>query len=739
MQANECAGSNSLVMRRTYPELEESILKQFRLHIPWREYGARFNESKHIVTLANKATIRFGYAANEQDIFNYQGGEYLYVGIDELTLFTLSQWQFLTTRNRCPIPTYTSGPNFGNPVFACMAGASNPGNIGHEWVKALFIEKRPAPGMENPEKYDASEYAYIPALVSDNPIYAHDEAYLKVLDALPAHMRAAFLLGDWDIFVGQYYSNFDRQKHLATPEVVRKVLKPWSRRWMSIDWGHAHNAAVYWHAREGDLVITYREIVQSKLAPTILAQSIVDKMPRDEKTGKFTEHLDYIFLSNETFRPNSWGEHSIPEMMGEVFKENGLPQPAECDNDRIGGAMLMYDLLEKQNWIISTNCPRLIANIPSMTRDPDNPEDVLKCLVAGTLIETLRGSIPIESITTYDFVWTRAGWKRVQWARQTGAQLPVFRLALADGRTLTGTAEHPVLTENGWKALLKLDGDDMIPAWRLSPSEAFGFIAAQAGPTSFLTRATLCAAWRAFTGKYGRRIADQFRRITTSTTRTATPEITGSAIWNAFRRTSICEWAYGLLRDGSSARLCLAFSGAAAGAGSFAASSAARPSCLASPTRQAGSTVPAIAPINAAKKPSALSAFVRRALLALGSSRTQSRNIHDSARSAVSTLEPAGLADVFNLGVKDQPEFLANGVLVHNCDGDDPYDSARYGLKTYLSPRRKPLSEEVRQRVDAMNIPSEARTTRMMMEAKVTADLKKKAAPRRFFGPRRHR
>jgi hypothetical protein len=73
------------------------------------------------------------------------------IGIDELTLFTLKQWQFPTSRNRCPIPG--SFPN--------MAGATNPGNIGHACVKALWIDKKPAAGMERPEEYDPAHYAFI--------------------------------------------------------------------------------------------------------------------------------------------------------------------------------------------------------------------------------------------------------------------------------------------------------------------------------------------------------------------------------------------------------------------------------------------------------------------------------------------------------------------------------------------------------------------------------------------------
>src|SRR6267142_2146642 len=133
-QANEIPGCDTLLLRRTYPELEASLLTQFRRDVP-RSLYRTFNESKHLVTWHNGSTTKFGYCRIEKDVYQYQGGEYLFIGLDELTFFTLRQWQFLTSRNRCPVPG--SFPN--------MAGASNPGNIGHAWVKSLWIDEE-APG-----------------------------------------------------------------------------------------------------------------------------------------------------------------------------------------------------------------------------------------------------------------------------------------------------------------------------------------------------------------------------------------------------------------------------------------------------------------------------------------------------------------------------------------------------------------------------------------------------------------
>jgi hypothetical protein len=478
VQANDNTGVNTLLLRRTFPELEQSLLLYFRRDVP-RELYLNFNDAKHVVTWLNGSTTRFGYCAAENDVYQYQGAEFLFIGIDELTLFTLRQWQFLTSRNRCPVPG--SFPN--------MAGATNPGNIGHAWVKSLWIDKQPAGGMENPECYDPDDYDFIPARVHDNPIYASDENYLKTLAALPSHLRRAFLDGDWDVFARQYFDRFDVSRHVARAEEID--WKPWWPRWISIDWGFEHPAATYWHAAapsavaissvgarhavpEPDAwrdaahpsassfsgtgapacaallrrnpselgsrttshstnargqaeacptensktsstphqtVVAYREYVTHRTAPRDLAHEIIARSLAS--SDGFTvgarhavperahiahapsthghadigfesaspshprEKIDAIYLSPDAFARRT-DEASIADQMGDVFAAAGFPRPVPADNDRIGGWMLMYQMLDANEWLLTDNCIELIRTIPTLVRDMARVEDVEK-------------------------------------------------------------------------------------------------------------------------------------------------------------------------------------------------------------------------------------------------------------------------------------------------------------------------------------------------------------------------
>jgi len=387
MQANAWRGADTLLLRRTYPELESSLLAYFRRDVP-RDFYKKYNESKHVVTWRNGSTTRFGYCRNENDVYQYQGAEFLFIGLDELTHFTFKQWQFLTSRNRCPVPG----------SVCSMAGATNPGNIGHAWVKALWVDHKPPAGFDQTNLYDANDYEFIRAWLSDNPIYANDADYRSTLETLPEHLRKAFLDGDWNVFAGQYFDIFDYGRHTARPEEIR--LEPWWPRWISIDWGFQHPSAVYWHcavpaeaysrqltadrrtqdavspgavssqlSAVGSRVVTYREFVQNGLSPRMLAQAIA------ERSGR--ENISDVILSPDAFAHRT-AEASVAEQLGDVLAANRLPRPAPADDDRIGGWQFVYQMLESDAWLIAENCTKLIECMPTLVRDNTRHEDIRK-------------------------------------------------------------------------------------------------------------------------------------------------------------------------------------------------------------------------------------------------------------------------------------------------------------------------------------------------------------------------
>lgn len=404
-----------MLLRRTFPELDGSIISQFRQHIApkWREVeGFRYNHAEHIVNWPNGSITRFGYCQTLNDVYQYQGDEFLFIGIDELTMFTYAMWKFLTTRNRCPIPG----------TFANMGGASNPGNIGHDWVKRLFVLKEPCLEMDQNEiqKYDPNDYDFIPARVTDNPIYASDANYMKTLEALPGPLRRQFLEGDWSDIIGQYFSEYDRESTYIEHDDFLKLWGPqyWQPIWISIDWGSTHHAYVAWHTfvslmvdyepsplpvpqntRESrqaliraelqggsqdvvprrDIPFTFREYLISGLGEEALAEEVVRMTPLSERP-----RVENIFLSPDT---GFESELQRGSRIGDVFIRRQMPRARAAYSDRIDGWRLMHDKLRNRivsrglmyaGWCITSRCPKLLEAIPWAVADPKRDGDIVK-------------------------------------------------------------------------------------------------------------------------------------------------------------------------------------------------------------------------------------------------------------------------------------------------------------------------------------------------------------------------
>lgn len=102
LYALQYKGSKQLVLRRTYPDLERSLVQEHLKFYPRGVYG--YNSSAHRGRFKNGSVIEFGYCDKENDVYRYQGAEYDVVRFDELTHFTYSQYIYLMSRVRGVMP-----------------------------------------------------------------------------------------------------------------------------------------------------------------------------------------------------------------------------------------------------------------------------------------------------------------------------------------------------------------------------------------------------------------------------------------------------------------------------------------------------------------------------------------------------------------------------------------------------------------------------------------------------------
>jgi phage terminase large subunit len=361
-------GTVCLILRRTYPELKKYQIIPILEELPGVLF--KWSADDKILTFYNGSRIDFGYLDTEEDVGRYHGADYNLIYFDEVTQFTYRQWSKMIGSNRAK-----KGCKPG------MIASGMPGGIGHAWVKALWITKDRkklgvCDGLE-PASYNPDEYHFTKSTVYDNPtISLSNPEYVESLKNLPPALRAAWLDGNWDLVAGQYFDCWGEHCLIEPP---KERFPSWYRRWASIDWGYAHEAAVYWHVSDpdGKSVITYREFVVRRTTPPELAHAIADLTEPGEP-------LDAIYLSPDAYARRT-AEATIALEMNEVFWQRGLPEAAQAQDNRVSGWSLMHAFLKAGRWKIVRpdenemgGCPKLIDTMPLAQRDEKNQEDVIK-------------------------------------------------------------------------------------------------------------------------------------------------------------------------------------------------------------------------------------------------------------------------------------------------------------------------------------------------------------------------
>ena len=344
-------GLNVLLLRRTLPELRENHIIPLRREL----YGvAKYSESSHTFTLPNRSRIIAGYCKAEGDVDQYQGQEYDVIGLEEATHFTEAQMQALTLSNR----------NARRDFSPRMYYTCNPGNVGHGWVKRLFIDRQ----YQGSER--AENYAFIPARVWDNrPLMEASPEYVDTLQSLPDDLRRAYLDGDWDVFVGQYFTEFRRDLHVCEPF---HIPSHWNR-FRSLDYGLDMLAALWGAFDEAGNAYIYREVCRPNLVIADAARAILEATAPDEKIICTYAPSDMWARNRATGRGQA-----------EMFTAAGLIL-TQVRNARVDGWMGVKDWLRpiddgtgerRPRLHIFSTCRTLIHDLPLLQHDEHDPSDV---------------------------------------------------------------------------------------------------------------------------------------------------------------------------------------------------------------------------------------------------------------------------------------------------------------------------------------------------------------------------
>lgn len=375
------AGSEIYLFRETYDDLESNIISTWLAEIPQETY--KYNASKHVATLINGTSVKFRYVRNYQDANGYQGRSIDYIGIDELTKHEEDTIRELLSCLR--------SPKHGYPTRFRATG--NPGGIGHRWVKKKYITKTQYGKRKYRDKATDNTIAFIPATVRDNPyMEANDPKYKRRLENLPTAIREAYLEGNWDVYTGQGFPEWDETIHICKPFEIPQ----WWRRWMSADNGYAD--PFYWGwftvSPEGQVYL-YREYTRDHGDPRIhytsQAEHVVEfNVHTTIDTGQaveIKEKIDYIVAGVD-----AWNQHHRDQSgkcLVDYYNEGGLDGFTKAITDRKLRKATFHEYFKPYKdevtdvWTaklqIFDTCKVAISTLPELVEDEKDMETIADC------------------------------------------------------------------------------------------------------------------------------------------------------------------------------------------------------------------------------------------------------------------------------------------------------------------------------------------------------------------------
>lgn len=377
-------GIQIYLFRRTFPDLKQNHLrgpKNFlELLGPQINSGlVRYNkQDNEFVWVHTNSRIVLCHCQYEDDVHKYQGAEIHVLLIDELTHFTEYQYRFL--RGRVRMIGMNVAPEFRDYLPRIECG-SNPGGLGHKFVRAMWIERdgektSPLQIWQADENDGGMLRQFIPALLEDNPQALEDDPHYesKLLGLGSEALVKAMREGDWDIFAGQYFSEWRAAHHIYQPFDIPKA---WPR-FRAIDWGYSDPLCCLWFAVGPDNhIYVYRELYRNRLTDSEYAELIraMSKYPDGSE-----EQIAYTVGDPGSFAVKM---PDTGKTRFETFALNGIPiMPA--DNERIEGWSRVREYLKlrdymdgKSPWVhISRDCPNLIRTLPALVHCERRPEDV---------------------------------------------------------------------------------------------------------------------------------------------------------------------------------------------------------------------------------------------------------------------------------------------------------------------------------------------------------------------------
>lgn len=384
------------LFRRKYTELEDS-------HIPWIQQEVRppiaeYNRGRHELEFSNGSVLMFRHCENEQDVYDYLTAEWGGLIIDQAEQFTPFMLKFLRHRVRASKERY---PHWRPVIFI----SANPGGVSHEYLRTNFVEARkdeqgvqtfepgvgipvaPEQMFTAPLEEGGMRRCYFPAKLQDNPALDREE-YLRRLQGLPAHLRDAYINGDWSLVPGAFFEEWmpltieGKPWHIWPEAFARdfyqipesQLFPPpeWTTRWTGTDGGFADPWCTLWAVRAPDRrVILWRERYGARIQITDQAR-IIKRLETEDGVPSIEHRADPAMFNRRAnltvSDADTYAVQNVGLIRGTNAREPGWRRIRE-------GLTNLIDELPSVV-VLENRCQNLVRTLPTLLGDDVHHEDL---------------------------------------------------------------------------------------------------------------------------------------------------------------------------------------------------------------------------------------------------------------------------------------------------------------------------------------------------------------------------
>lgn len=349
---------------------------------------------------AKGAMIRGGHLHDKTSYIKYQGQQFSRIAIEELTQIP-SELLYKQIMSSCRSVYKEMNPQ--------MILTANPGGVGMGWVKRRFVEpvdknmdeyteteldngdtliesdrvkwwqrqyfwtdnkgvKRVTVWNEIYDKQEETWRCFVPATIDTNPILTeNDPQYVKMLEGLKTTDEAlynAWRHGDWSVFTGQVFTEFDRQKHVinnfadigTTTEEFEK-----SPKIISMDWGYSDDTAIYFTALIDGRPVTYKEMVGNQKLASEWGKEIREYIEASE------QRIDYFIYPSDMEDRKNGKSSPIDDIMEELEKLPPSKQPSMQKISREAGSRAIRQHATHK-YLKADPCAKIFKSCTNLTR-----------------------------------------------------------------------------------------------------------------------------------------------------------------------------------------------------------------------------------------------------------------------------------------------------------------------------------------------------------------------------------